>query len=781
MITIKGDRINQLKRIIHPCVCAVVLAATGYGCSVGRFIPEGKYLLDAVRIESDNKEVKPSDMGVYVRQTPNARWFNLFKLPMHIYCASGRDTTRWMNRFLRRIGDAPKIYDPSLAEETRMQMQLAVQNQGFLGAWVALKEQPDRHKMKTVYVIHTGEPYLVDHIAYDIPDLKVSSLLEQDSARTLLRPGMRLDINRLDAERGRITQRLQDDGYYRFNRDFITFQADTMRGTHRAQLTMNVLPYQRKKEDAPEPHRQYLLRSVNYLMDVDPSEEDDLSRLDSARLSPGVWMYFHHKPFLRARVVNNSNHLLPGGLYRNRDMQRTYADLGRLGIVKYSNVRFKETLRADSAYLDAYVTLAKNKDQALAFEVEGTNSAGDLGAALSTEYTHRNLFKGSESFSLKLRGAYEAVTGLEGYANSNYMEYAVEGSLAFPEFMFPFLSSGFKRRIRANSEVNAKYNWQIRPEFKRTVASAGWSYRWTQHDRKANHRFDLFDVNYIYMPYRSETFREYLRQMDEINPLLRYSYENLLIVRLGYTYVYNSSGAASMKTARRNSYSIRVNLEEAGNALYGFSKVVNKHPKNGDAFQLARINFAQYVKADFDYAKNVTIDPRNAVVFHVGLGVAYPYGNSKSLPFEKLYFSGGANSVRGWSVRSLGPGGYRGSSNSLDYVNHTGDLKLDLNLEYRTHLFWKLNGAVFVDAGNVWTLRYRDNQPEGQFRLGRFYKQIALAYGLGIRFDLEFLILRLDGGMKAIDPMFAGKAQFPLISPKFSRDFTFHFAVGYPF
>lgn len=757
------------------------MALLAGSCSVSKFIPDGQYLLDAVRIESDSKEIKPADMNVYVRQTPNARWFSLFKLPMYIYCASGRDSTRWMNRFLRRIGDAPHIYDPSLAEETRAQIQLAVQNRGYMGAYVDLKEERKRNKLKTVFRIHTGSPYIVDHLAYDIPDLKIHDYLEQDSVHTLLHPGMRLDINRLDDERGRITSRLQNVGYYRFNKDFITYQADTMLNMHQVQLTMNVLPYQRKKEDTPEAHRQYTLKSVNYVLDTDLPESLSVGGLDSTQIGDSIRMYYHHKSFLRPKVLAYYTHLRPGKLYSGSDVQRTYADLGRLGIVKFSNIRFKESFRNDSAYLDAFVTLAKNKNQALAFEVEGTNSAGDFGTALSTEYTHRNLFRGSESFSLKLRGAYEAVTGLEGYSNSNYMEYAVESSLSFPEFKFPFLSSAFKRRIRATSEVSAKYNWQIRPEFKRTVASAAWSYRWSKHNQKANHRFDLLDVNYIYMPYRSETFKEYLRQMEEVNPLLRYSYENLLIVRLGYTYTYNSSGAIAMKTSRHNSYSIRFNIEESGNLLYAFSKLANKHPKNGEAFQLAKINYAQYIKTDFDYAKNVMIDSRNAMVFHIGVGTAYPYGNSKSLPFEKLYFSGGANSVRGWSVRSLGPGGYKGMSNSLDYVNHTGDLKLDMNIEYRTHLFWKLNGAAFVDAGNIWTLRHRENQPEGQFRFDRFYKQIAVAYGLGIRFDLDFLILRFDGGMKAINPMFTGKSQFPIISPKLSRDFAFHFAVGYPF
>lgn len=764
-------------RILYLLAAVLTLA----GCSVSKFIPEGQYLLDDVKIESDNKEVKPSQMNTYIRQTPNAKWFSLVKLPMYIYSASGRDSSKWINRFLWKIGDAPRIYDPEAAEESRRQIELAVQNMGYMGAYVRLNEQQKgKKKMKVRYSIHTGEPYVIDHVTYDIADSTVGGYLARDSALTRLHPGMRFDVNVLDEERQRITQYLQNRGYYRFNKDFITYQADTTAHSRKVGLTVQLLPFRRKKSDDPEPHRQYTVRNVNFLLDVDFAElsADAIRGMDSIR-SQGAMLYFHGKPFLRPKVITDYNRLKTGRLYRSSDVQNTYSDLSRLGILKYSNIRFDEELKGDSAYLDAYVTLSKRKNKSVSFEIEGTNSAGDLGAAASVAYTHRNLFRGSETLTLKLRGAYEAVSGLEGYANSNYMEYAVEGSLNFPEFMFPFLSSDFKRRIRATSEVSVKYNWQIRPEFERTVASAAWSYRWSK--RRAVHRFDLLDVNYIYMPYRSETFRDYLDMMDERNPLLRYSYEDLFIVRMGYTYTYNSSGAISSKTAQRNSYSIRFNIEESGNLLYAFSKIVNGRPKNGEAFQMANIDFAQYVKADFDFAKNFMIDDRNSLVFHVGVGVAYPYGNSKSLPFEKLYFSGGANSVRGWSVRSLGPGGYRGDTNSLDYVNHTGDIKLDLNLEYRTHLFWKLNGAAFIDAGNVWTIRNREMQPEGLFKFNRFYKQLAVAYGLGIRFDLDFLIIRFDGGMKAINPMYEGRDRYPIISPDFGRDFAFHFAVGYPF
>lgn len=769
-----------MKLALRHCSIFLMLLLGLSACSVSKFIPEGHYLLDAVKIESDNKEVKPSEMRAYVRQTSNAKWFSLVKIPMYIYSAAGRDSTKWINRLLYRMGDAPRIYDPELTEETREQMEQAVRNMGYMGAQVDAVEVRKGNRLKVHYVIRAGEPYTVGSVAYDIDDYRIAEYLRADSVHRMLAPGMRFDVNVLDQERQRITQYLQNRGYFRFNKDFITYQADTTLYSKQVGLTLKLALYRRKKEDTPAPHKQYHIRDVNFIFDSDFSDlsTTGLAGLDSVR-SGGVNFYYKDKLYLRPRVITDYNRLQTGDLYRLRNVQSTYNALGRLNILKYSNIRFEEDVKSDSACLDAFVTLSRNKNKSVAFEIEGTNSAGDLGAAASVSYMHRNLFKGSETFSIKIRGAYEAITGLEGYANSNYMEYAVEAGLNFPEFMFPFLSSDFKRRIRATSEVTVKYNWQIRPEFERTVASAAWSYKWSK--RRASHRFDVFDLNYIYMPYRSETFRSYLDEMDQRNPLLRYSYEDLFIVRMGYTYTYNSSGAASMKTAQRNSYSIRFNIEESGNLLYAFSKIVNRHPKNGEAFQMGNIDFAQYVKMDIDYAKNFMIDYRNSLVFHVGVGVAVPYGNSKSLPFEKLYFSGGANSVRGWSVRSLGPGGYRGDANSLDYVNHTGDIKLDLNLEYRTHLFWKLNGAAFIDAGNVWTIRSRDMQPEGQFKFDRFYKQLAVAYGLGIRFDLDFLILRFDGGMKAVNPMYTGKDRYPIVSPDFKRDFTFHFAVGYPF
>ena len=766
--------VDLVRKYIYIVVTALLLV----GCSVSKFVPEGKYLLDEVHISSDNKEIKSSEMYSYVRQKPNSKWFSLVKLPMYIYCSSGKDSTKWINKILRKMGDAPRIYDARVAEETRMQILGAVQNKGYLGAQVSLEEKIKKNKLDTYYRISSGKPYIISSIDYNVEDYVIRDLLMNDSIHSGLKVGERFDVNQLEEERNKITQFLLNRGYYRFNKDYITFQADTVNGTYRIDLTMNIGLNNMPNSSETSLHRQYSIRNVNYLMDLDYSPNNGVN-LDTMSYG-GINILYDKKLFLRPGVIDSHNRIVSGKLYSNRDVMSTYSSLSRLGILKYSNIRFVEHLENDSAYLDAFVSLSKNKNKMLSFQVEGTNSAGDLGAAASVTYTHRNLFKGSETFTIKVRGAYEAVTGLEGYANNNYTEYGVESSLDFPEFMFPFLTSDFKKRVNAKSEVSMKYNWQIRPEFERTLASAAWSYRWNS-GRRANHRLDVLDINYIYMPYRSNTFIEYLNYMDEVNPLLRYSYEDLFIVRLGYTYTYNSAGVTTQQTAKKSSYSIRFNIEESGNLIYGFSKLIHKKPSDGESFRMGNISFAQYVKTDFDFAKNIMIDDRNSLVFHIATGVAIPYGNSKSLPFEKLYFSGGANSVRGWSVRSLGPGRYHGNSGSLDYVNHTGDIKLDLNVEYRTHLFWKLNGAAFIDAGNVWTLKSRYTDDTGQFAFNRFYKEIAVSYGLGVRFDLDFLILRFDGGMKAINPMESGADRFPVIRPDFSRDFAFHFAVGYPF
>ena len=764
-----------------PTYISIIILALFSSCSVNKFIPEGHYLLDEVNIVSDTKEVKPSLFTTYVRQNPNAKWFNLVRVPMRIYCISGKDSTKWNNRFFRKLGDAPEIYNETTARKSQQEIEKAVRNMGYMRARVHLDTTIQKNKLKLNYRIEAKQPYTVKHIAYNIDDLKINDFIQKDSAQSLLYEGMPFDVVALDNERQRITQLLQNNGYYKFNKDFLVYQADTTRNTFLVDLTMKLLPYQRRKEDAPTSHQQYKLRNINFLTESEMGATNESYNLYDSIHYKGLNVYYDNKIYLRPGTLANFNYLRPNELYNEEDVQNTYTAMGRLHALKYTNIRFNEVNQNDSTMLDANILLTKAKNQSLAFEIEGTNSAGDLGAAASLTFQHRNVFKGSETFTIKARGAYEAITGLqEGYESDDYKEYGIEASLNFPEFKFPFLSSDFKKKIHATSEVGLNFNSQIRPEFTRTLTSASWSYRWTD-KKRSQHRFDLLNINYVYVPWKSDNFNAYLENLTDRNSILIKSYEDLLIVRMGYSFTYNSANDRTQTRSNNNSYSIRMNVEESGNLLYLASKAINSTPKADKGFVIANIPFAQYIKGDFDFAQNWNINNRNSFVFHIGMGVAYPYGNSQMLPFEKRYFSGGPNSVRGWSVRSLGPGSYKGKEGNVNYINHTGDIKLDLNIEYRTHLFWKLNGAAFIDAGNIWNIRDYEGQEEGTFKFNRFYQQLAVAYGLGIRFDLDYLIVRFDGGMKAVNPMETGKNKYPLIKPKFDRDFTFHFAVGYPF
>ena len=734
------------------------------GCSASKYVQEGEYILNKVEVKSDSAAYDAGALKQYVRQKEKPKLFSLFNNP---------------------FSKKPVVYDELQAQLSCRDLLTAMQNQGFMHAGVSLhteihgeektdslanKSRKKAPKVDVTYMLHPGEPFYIGKVEYDIEDKNIEQILKLDEPENQkLKPGMRFTVDALDAERKRIANLLLNDGYFRFNKDFIQFSADTIAGQKDIAVTLNLLKYKANSSAPETDHPRYEIRNINYLSN------------DSDRIH------------LRHRVLLNATAMEEGKPYSASALQRTYNNFARLQAVKYTNISFKEVTDAQidnvsdsksdsksgsisdstvNRLLDCNIQISTNKPSNISFQPEGTNTAGDLGAAASLTYTNRNLFRGSEQLSIELRGAYEAITGLEGYQDQNYQEYSVEGKVVFPRFMAPFLSKNFRRRQTANSELSVSWDLQNRPEFHRRVFSTAWRYRWTEPRHHLAWRFDLLDLNYVYMPWISETFkRDYLDDADNRNAILRYNYEDLFIMKIGFGLTYSDGVDA-----------FRLNVESAGNLLDGFSRALRFKTNAHGQSTFLNIAYAQYAKFDFDYTHLFRFDDRNALALHADLGVAYPYGNSTVLPFEKRYFSGGANSVRGWGVRELGPGGYKGNDGRIDFINQTGDLKFDLNAEYRTSLFWKFEGALFVDAGNIWTLRNYADQPNGQFRFDKFYKQIAAAYGMGIRLNFDYFILRFDMGMKAINPAYeSGDEHWAIIHPKFSRDFAFHFAVGLPF
>ncbi len=747
---------RRFTRIFSLLIATVFLLALS-GCGVSRFIPEGEYLLDKVAIKCDSQAISTASLQGFVRQHPNSRWFTLWRAPMLPYMIMGNDTTKRFNKFLMRIGEKPVICDTTETERTRQRMESAVRNMGYLDAEVETRKDVKKKNLKLTYQVHPRQRYTVSSIRYDIRDSAIALVLDSLKADTKLYEGMPFDANVLDQERSRINKLLHNHGYYRFNREFITYKADTISGSTDVNLVMHLAPYATIQDPEPKPHRQYRIGSVT-------------CNVDTLRGS------------LRPKVIGQATRIHEGNLYREQDLQSTYEAFGRLGAVMSTNVRINEQ-EEDSTLLDCNIHITNNKPHSVSMEVEGTNTAGDLGAAVAASYQNRNLFKGSEMLMLKLRGAYENVRGLEGYDDQDYIEYSAEARLTFPDFKFPFFSAERRANMGATSEVSLMYDSQNRPEFHRRVVTGAWRYKWKKPGQRMLHRVDLLDLNYVYMPWISETFRrEYLDDPSNRNAILRYNYENLFIMKAGYQLSFTNAKSSMDQQYGSNAYSIRFNIESSGNLLYGISNALRSQKDNQGHYNIFNIAYAQYAKGDFDFSRSFRFDSRNSLAVHFGLGIAYPYGNSTILPYEKRYFSGGANSVRGWSVRGLGPGSFKGTDGRIDFINQTGDVKLDMNMEYRTHMFWKLDGAVFLDAGNIWTIRNYADQPGGQFHFDTFWRQIAVAYGVGLRLNFTYFILRLDGGMKAINPAYTdARHHYPIIHPNFKRDFSLHFAVGLPF
>ena len=717
-------------------------------CSASKYLPDDTYMLNKVKVLADGKykDINPSEMKGYLRQKSNSSWFNIVRVPLGVYAMGGQDSS-WVGRTLRSMGEAPIVYDTLLARQTCKDLKMMLQNKGYLDAEVELYLDKKGKKVDAIFLLHPGTPYVIRELEMDIQDSVIIGLLKH--RRSLLQEGMQFSAETLNAERSQITLFLQDQGYFRFHKEFINYRARKYEDDHLVALTMVLHPYRSDSEAKDTLHSRYWIRKISYLSG---NPEDSVIHL-------------------RKKILKENTFLKEGEPYSSTELQNTYNHFGRMDAVRYTNISFEPV--ADSTLLDTKIMVQNSKPSTISIQPEGTNTAGDFGAALSLTYQNRNLFKGSETFSIQARGAYEAIRGLEGYKNQDFFEYNVESRLSFPRFIMPFLSADVRRRSIANSEVWAQFNSQNRPEFHRRVLSAGWRYKWRPRNHHDSYRIDLVDLNYVFMPWISETFqREYLDNTSNSNVILRYNYEDLFIMKMGFGYNY-SNGRLSVKA----------NLETAGNLLNLGSHIFGGTTNNMSQYKIFDIAYAQYVKADFDFVRNIYEGEKDQLVFHFGFGIAYPYGNSQVLPFEKRYFSGGANSVRGWSVRSLGPGRYKDKDGRINFITQTGDMKLDVNLEYRIHLFWKFGGALFCDAGNIWTLRNYDEQPGGQFKLGGIIKDLAVSYGLGLRLNFDYFILRFDLGMKAINPAYQTEeeAHYPLIHPDFGRDLAFHFAVGMPF
>ena len=788
-------KILSLRTAVNSGIC-FALGAILYACSSTRHVPQGEYLLDKVKIVIDDslmrnggEQIKTEDMLAYVRQQPNHKMLWSAKLRLGIYNMSGMDSTKWWNRWVQKLGEPPVVYDQSLTNTSVRQLRTALINKGYLSAKVEVDTliKSEKRKIDVEYRLNPGTPHIVKTLDFQIPDSAISAIISKDSTRFIIRQGDPLDRNILDQERDRIVRRLRNHGYFNFVKEYIQFSADTTAGSYDVDLTMIIDPMATGgNEQALQAAKKFEIRRVMCITDYNTSQASAspamLRNKDSVDYR-GLTIFYGKDKYLRPSVIYDNNFIQPGHEYSERALDRTYKAFSRLEILKFINVRFVPVGEKEDGieYLDAYILLTPGKSMSMTAELEGTNSEGDLGVAVGLTFSHRDIGRGGESFTAKVRGAYEAIhSNVEGLLHNRYMEYSADLGLQFPKFKAPFLKENFKRRINATTELNLSMNYQQRPEYTRIISTAGWSYKWTERTTGNRHTFTPIDINYVYLP---ESTNDFINNIAPDNPMLRYSYEDHFIMRMGYSFYHTNKRTQRPweRSPQKDIYTIRVNSEIAGNLLFAINSIFT-HRSNfhENPYKIFGIRYSQYFKVDSDFALTHLFDHRQSVAARFGFGIGVPYGNSGMLPFEKRFYGGGANGVRGWAVRTLGPGRYHGINSISDYMNQCGDIRLIMSAEYRAKLFWLVELGVFVDVGNIWTIHNYPAQPDGMFHFNSFYKELAAAYGVGIRLDFDYFLLRFDLGMKAHNPEINAEP-WPIIHPRWGRDRAFHFSIGYPF
>ena len=773
-------------RIWTGLAMALVVMALLPSCRSTKHVPQGQLLLDKVNINiaDPRDDVKSSQLANYLRQNANHRVLGGLKLQLAFYNMSGRDSTKWFNRWIQRVGTPPVIYDSALTVASAEQLRTALINRGYMNNQVAYRVKTDsvKRKAKVDFDITLGEPYFIRSIAYDIPDDALEELILADTSNFTVHTGDLLNFNRLNEWRQQITEDLRNHGYYAFNKEYITFMADTAADSKAVDLTLSTRdPYRNDHMPYYTEHEPFYVRQVVFVTNYDPVDmHDGYYGVDTVTLKSGAQVYEDPEHYIRLDLLDECNHIEPGALYSADAVSRTYRALGRLNVLKQINIDVRPVGEVDGVLMvDAFVLLQPDKTQTVSVSLEGTNREGDLGFGVGLDYEHRNIFKGAEVFHAKARVSYESISGnVSGLINNNYSEYSTELGITFPKFMAPLLKSSFKRKIQASTIFSVNFDYQARPEFTRVIAGGGWRYQWSEPSRRMAHTLTLVDLSFISVPKKSEEFKKRI-----INPLLSYSYEDHLIMRMGYNFYRTNKAVMNVQQMglfQRDVFTIRASVETAGNLLYGLSRLTRQKTDENGAYKALGIRYSQYVKVEADYAFTHYFDRRQSIAFHVGAGIAIPYGNGDELPFEKRFYSGGANSVRGWGVRTLGPGSFDSNNSLENFIFQCGDIRFDVNLEYRAKLFWVVELGLFLDAGNIWTIKDYDLQKGGVFKFNKFYEQIAAAYGAGIRLDFKYFLVRVDMGMKAHNPA-SGQEHWPLFHPQFKRDSEFHFSVGYPF
>lgn len=764
---------------------SIVLIAGLYSCSITRDVEDNRYLLTRTKVNilNPNKQIDQEDLLNYIQQRPNKKLFGLiqFKLMLH------NIKDKW--------GEPPKILDKSLVKKSEDQLKKYLNNRGYYNSYVIGETVPLKpKKAKVVYNITLSEPYRINKIEYDIPDDSIKLIIVNSINKSLIRPDDILDIYTLDNERSRIAEELNESGYFSFTKDYVSYEVDTALNNHKANLKIlisNILlpPDMPGQKPIEINHKIYYINNVYIYPDFNSVESDtliyDTLTIKKVRRKHSQIFYYnflYHPPLkIKPGFVVNSVFLEKNKKYNLLDAKRTFQKLNELQIYKYVNLNFNE-VTPDSTnitpwknYLDCNIRLTRSPVHSYSIEGQGTNSGGDLGLGGFLSYRNKNLFKGGEVFTIRLKLALEArQLGIPKEDQNSYLylfntiEYGIDASLSIPKFLAPIRQERFSQYFRPTTTINAGYTFQDQQDYLRIISNISFGYQWPG-AKFSKHILFPVDMNLIKVN-TTPVFDSILSQESE---RVRNQYTNHLIFALRYSYIVNTQELGKLK----NFYYFRGNAEFAGNLLDGIMSMTNS-PKNENGYRtLFGLRYSQYVKFDFDFRYYITLNRNQMFAFRTFFGIAIPYGNSVDVPYEKGFYGGGANGLRAWPLRYLGPGSYTAEGSNLEKV---GDIMLEGNFEYRFAIYKELKGAFFYDVGNIWLLKEDPTFPGGKFDFGSFTGQLAMDFGLGVRIDFSYFVFRFDFAQRLVDPALPAGKRFVIGRYKWFNP-VMNLGIGYPF
>lgn len=788
-------------------------------CSPYKHISKDGYLLSKNKVYIDNNILEKEDFVNLIKQDPNGT-FLFVKWSMYFYSLSEKGEDSTVNFFSRNVfralGNKPVEFDQNLSYISTQEMNRYLQIKGcFDGVvkdsiknttkWYNSKKINPR-KVEVIYYVNTGERYKIDSFYISYIDTTIKPSIEKIMKNSPIKKGIYYDENLFSSEREKLERKLREEGYFDFTKENIIFKIDTNNNNHTAKVNLLIKSPKLSNSDSllNNKHKLYKIRRIyvypDYQTQLLTNSNIDLDTnifFHRQKKDFGLNQYFfitpipqkiNSKPILRCIMFQYDS------LFSPLQSERTYTALSQLKNFKFIDISYSPVehsllrRKSDTLQLDCTIKLSLYDPLLLSTSLEAnfsaaTNSLTDnnnsnFGIQWNLSLQHRNMFKNAEIFSSNAKVAIEIRSDIfnmndtvDSWSLVNAFETGIDFGLEIPRFLIPFGTSFYSMQFLPHTSIKSGYNFQKRPYFERSIFNLNYGYSWNN-SNKHNHAIIPVEINLVKMKITSQEYADLIKTFDK---RMQYQTSDHLVMNTRYSYLYNDQ-----ELNKKNDFQyFRINAEVAGNFLYLMSNITNSEKNLNKEYTIFGIPYAQYFRTDFDYKKYTYFDDKNLLVVRSFFGFGVPYSNANSLPYEKSFFGGGANNLRAWQLRELGPGSSKVDKSQLRY-DRSGDISFGANLEYRFPIAGVIEGATFLDIGNVWTINYQKEMDGGQFKFDRFYKEIAAGMGLGIRLNIQFLIIRLDFAIKLWNPAQELSQRWVLPHTKLT-DLNVNFGIGYPF